>query len=398
MDTTETAPSTDAADPIADALNSLDTAAPAEDTGTDLLMDFAKELSEPDAAETETETTETEKVAEEKTVEAEKETEGEEVIPEKPKNKDDWNTLRGSRDKYKTAAEEKEKALAEREERLKTLEMELTETRTKAARITELEARAKEADEYEKKIAVLDVRETKEFQTTINEPLNVLGAEAKTLATSNDADYASVKNMILEPDPVEQRKQFKEITAGWDEEDKAELRDITKSAKVILTKEQQILENAYSAKKETERMSAERAEQQKAAARKEFTAAADTAVTSLREKVPFIPLAEGETEDDRFNALKEKLSAVDFDSQTPRGKAFAAATALMYPQMLKMMAKQATELAEVKAALAKKSSGKPSVSPRDEPAPEGEQDFLKEFGIIEPANYFASSGSLDVRG
>jgi myosin heavy subunit len=356
-------------------------------------MDFAKELTAEDPPEVKPEA---EKPAEEKP-EAEKPSE-EEVIPEKPKNKDDWNTLRGSRDKYKTAAEETEKTLNAERERLKTLETELAETRAKTARLTELEARAKEADEYEKELAVTRVEATKEYKETIAKPLQAIGEQADILAKSNEADVEAVYRMLNEGDPAKQRAQLKEITAGWDDIDRLDLKKMAEDARTILGRQASIRENAHAAAKETEKMSAERAEQQKAAARKEFTAAADTAIQSLREKIPFIPLADGETEDDRFNALKEKLSGVDFDAQTPRGKAFAAATALMYPQMVKMMAKISDELAETKAALAKRQGGKASVAPRDEPAPEGEGDFFKEFGITEPANYFAQSGSLDVRG
>ncbi len=378
------------------AMNSLDDApATAEDNGTDLLMDFAKELTAEDAPDPDAEkpTSEPEKPAEE----PEKPAEEEEVIPEKPKNKDDWNTLRGSRDKYKTAAEEREKELTTERTRLKALEAELAETKAKAARVAELEARAKEADEYEKELAVTRVEATKEYKETIAKPLQTIGEQADILAKSNEADVEAVYRMLNEEDPAKQRTQLKEITAGWDELDRLDLKKMVEDARVLLAKQEEIRTNAHAAAKETEKLSAQRAEQQKAAARKEFTAAADTAVASLREKVPFIPLADGETEDDRFDALKGKLATVDFDAQTPRGKAFAAATALMYPQMVKMMAKQAAEIAELKAAAAKKQSGKPSVAPRDEPAADDGGDFLANFGITEPAGFFGSA-SLDVRG
>lgn len=393
MDPTETP----AADPIADAINSLDgpEIAPAE--GPDLLMDFANELAsdEPEKpAEPETPEKPTEP-AEPETPEKPAE---EEVIPEKPKNKDDWNVLRGSRDKYKTAAEEKEKALEAERERIKALEAELGETKTKAARLAELEEKAKLADEYEKELAVTRVEATREYRDTIAKPLQAIGEAAETLAKSNDTDPEEVFRMLNEDDPAKQRTMLKEITAGWDEIDRLDLRKAADDARVLLAKQAEIKANALAASKETEKLAAERAEREKAETRKAFTAAADTAVASLREKIPFIPLTDGETEDDRFNALKTKLAEVDFDAQTPRGKAFAAATALLYPQMVKMMAKQAAEVAELKAALAKKQASKAGVAPRDEPEAEGEGDFFEEFGIVETANMFAPTGGLDVRG
>lgn len=376
-------------DPLEAAMTSLDAQeAPAEPT-TDLLMDFAKELSADEPEEVKPETPETPK--------AEDPPAGDD-IPDKPKNKDDWNKLRGSRDELKKSDEAKSKTLAEREERLKSLEAELTETKAKAARVIELEERAKLADEYEKELAVTRVEATRDYKATIAEPLKVIGDLVETLSKENEADVEAVYRMINEVDPAKQRSQFKEITAGWDEVDRLELRDKTREARVLLDKQFEIRSNAHAAAKETERLSAERAEQQKVVSRKEFTAAADTAIASLREKVPFIPLADGETEDGRFGLLKTRLEAVDFDSQTPRGKAFAAATALMYPQMLRMMQKQAEEIATYKAAVGKKQSGKPSVSPNPEPSGEDTGDFFKEFGIQEPASFFATSGSIDVRG
>ena len=376
-------------DPLEAAMTSLDAQeAPAEPT-TDLLMDFAKELSADEPEEVKPEAPETPKA---------EDPPAEDDIPDKPKNKDDWNKLRGSRDELKKSDEAKSKTLAEREERLKSLEAELTETKAKAARVIELEERAKLADEYEKELAVTRVEATRDYKATIAEPLKVIGDLVETLSKENEADVEAVYRMINEVDPAKQRSQFKEITAGWDEVDRLELRDKTREARVLLDKQFEIRSNAHAAAKETERLSAERAEQQKVVSRKEFTAAADTAIASLREKVPFIPLADGETEDGRFGLLKTRLEAVDFDSQTPRGKAFAAATALMYPQMLRMMQKQAEEIATYKAAVGKKQSGKPSVSPNPEPSGEDTGDFFKEFGIQEPAAFFATSGSIDVRG
>jgi myosin heavy subunit len=387
-DASPAAAAADTLDPIESAMNGLDSQEPSTDAPTsDLLMDFANELTADEAPDP----TKGGKPADDKPAE-------EEVIPEKPKNKDDWNTLRGSRDKYKTAVEEKEKALAERETRLKALEAELTETKAKTARLAELEEKAQLADEYEKELAVTRVEATRDYKKTISEPLKEIGTLVETLAQENGADLEEVFRMINEPDPAKQRAMFKDLAAGWDEEDRLELRDKTREARTLLDRQAEIRENAYAAQKETERLSAERTSQQKEAARKEFTSAADIALKSLREKVPFIPLVDGETENDRFTALKEKLAGVDFDTQTPRGKAFAAATALLYPQMVKMMQKQAEEIASYKANITKRQSGVPNVAPNTGASAADDGDFLKNFGISEPAEFFRSSGSLDVRG
>ena len=403
MDTTTT-------DPVEAALNSLDAPPASNEPSGDLLADFTRDIlgdapeptetPKPDAEETPTpdkadpEPTETPKTED-------KPAEDPDAIPEKPKNRADWDTLRGSRDKYKGMAEERERLLAEREARLKEVEAEREELKAKAARIAELELRAKEAEEYEKELAITRIEATREYKESIAKPLQTIGEQAEILAKSNETNEDSVFNMLNEADPVKQREAFKALTTGWDEVDRAELWSMAKDARVLLDKQAAMRENAHAARKEQESLAAQREAEQKELRNKEIRAAADTAIKALREKVPFVPIAEGETEDDRYNALAQKLKDVDFDSQTPRGKAFAAATALMYPTMLKMMAAKDAELVELRAAVGKKQATKPNVEPSRETQTPQEEDFFAAFGMKDPGNALASltqSRPLDVRG
>jgi hypothetical protein len=401
---------TDTTDPVEAALNSLDAPSSGNEPSGDLLADFTRDIlgdaPEPEATPApdggETPKPDGDAPEPDETPKTEdKPAEDPDAIPDKPKNKDDWNRLRESRDKHKTAAEERERLLAEREARLKEVEAEREELKAKAARIAELELRAKEAEEYEKELAVTRIEATREYKESIAKPLQTIGEQAEILAKSNETNEDSVFNMLNEADPVKQREAFKALTTGWDEVDRAELWSMAKDARVLLDKQAAMRENAHAARKEQESLAAQREAEQKELRNKEIRAAADTAIKALREKVPFVPIAEGETEDDRYNALTQKLKDVDFDSQTPRGKAFAAATALMYPTMLKMMAAKDAELAELRAAVGKKQATKPNVEPSRETQAPQEEDFFAAFGMKDPGNALASltqSRPLDVRG
>lgn len=311
--------------------------------------------------------------------------------PEHPSNKDHWNNLRASRDRHKAAAEEKDAFLKEKDAQIEEL-------KSKAARAAELEEKLKVFDEQERELAIARVEATREYKDNIEKPLQAIGTQAEALAQSNEGDVGAVFRMLNEADPVKQRTMLKELTAGWDEIDRLDMKKMADDARTLLDKQDAMRTNAHAAAKEREEIASRTAAAEKEAVRKEFTNATADVVKSLREKMPFTPLVEGETEDDRYNLLAQKVQAVDFDNQTPRAKALAAASALALPKAIETIAAKDKEIAELKAALAKESKSKPTVSPKAETKPaEPEKDFFEEFGIREPAAMFGSHG-LDVRG
>lgn len=308
--------------------------------------------------------------------------------PDKPASSDDWSRLRESRNRYKAEA-------AERESLLREKEAEVAELKAKAARTAELEEKLKVFDEQEKELAVARVESTREYKETIEAPLKAIGEQVDILATSNEGDVSAVHRMLVEPDPAKQRTMLKEITSGWDEIDRLDLKKMAEDARTILDKQDAMRTNAHAAAKEREQIASQREVETKEKSRKEFINATGEVVKSIREKVPFIPLAEGETEDDRYSSLAQKVVQVDFESQTPRAKALAVASTFALPQAVKTIAAKDKEIAELKEALAKSSKSKPSVTPKaDSPTDEGEQDFFDAMGIPQPNQMFGSM-SLD---
>ena len=213
--------------------------------------------------------------------------------------------------------------------------------------------------------------------------MQVIGENVDTLARANESDPESVKDMLLEADPAKQRATFKELTVGWDEVDKAELWSMTKDARVILDKQDLMRSNASAAAKEQAELASKREQAEKEAFRKEFTAQTKEVMKALREKTPFVPVAEGETEDDRYLSLEQKVAAVDFDAQTPRAKAFAAAAAIERPKLIQAMQKMQEELETLRARVKDSNATKASVSPGAESRPPAEEseDFLTALGV-----------------
>ena len=304
--------------------------------------------------------------------------------PDKPTSSDDWSRLRESRNKHKAAAEEKEAILREKE-------AEIADLKQKAARTVELEEKLKAFDEQEKELALARVESTLEYKENIEKPLDAIGKQVEILVKSNEGDLTAVRAMLIEADPVKQRAMLKEITSGWDEIDRLDLKKMAEDTAVLLDKQDAMRSNAHAASKEQKEIAAKREAEQKEAARKEFQKVTGDVVQSLREKVPFVPLVEGETEDDRYSALAQKVAQVDLDVADARAKALAVASTFALPQAIRTIAAKDTEIASLKAALAKALSDKPSLDPTaDKQTEEGERDFFEEFGIKDRSNMFGS--------
>lgn len=308
----------------------------------------------------------------------------EEEIPEKPASKDHWDTLRASRDRHKTAAEEKAAILVEKEARISELE-------AKAARVAELEDRMRLFEEQEKELALARVESTLEYKQNIDAPLKAIGEQAEILTTSNDSDVAEVKRMLIEADPAKQRALLKEITSGWDEIDRMDLRKMAEDARVLLDKQEAMRANAHAASKEQSEIATKRETEQKELARKEFAKAAGDAAKSIREKLPFSALFEGETEDDRYSVLAQKVAQVDLDTQTPRAKALAIASTLAMPKAIQTIGQRDAEIATLKAALAKALDGKPSVETKTDATQDSKElDYFDAMGVPQPRAMFGT--------
>jgi len=227
---------------------------------------------------------------------------------------------------------------------------------------------------------MLRVEEGSEYKKAVSEPLGAIEEQVVALGKENEASLDAVFDAVNEPDLAKQRTKLKEVTAGWDEIDKVELRNMAADARVLFGKQRELRENAATAAKQQEELTAAEAEKAAAETQKQFLKASESVVSQIKEKLPFVPLRDGETADDRAAALAEKLKNVDYEAQTPHGKAAAAASALVLPQAIKTISKLQKDLKALETRLAEKNAAKPTKS--DAVAdPVEEEDFFKSVGI-----------------
>lgn len=351
---------------------------------TDKSDETTEETTEKSDDVEESEETESEESEEEETESEESEEEDVSEDPPKGSSKkasEDWKKLRGSRDKYKDQATELENAVKEKEAKLAEFEAKVAEMEGKAALSEELQAKLDNYDELERQVAMIRVEESPEYKKAVSEPLSTIEEQVVALGKENEASLDDIFDAVNEPDLAKQRIKLKEVTAGWDEIDKIELRNMAADARTLFSKQREMRENAASAAKQHEELTKAEAEKAAAAAKQEFLKASESVVSQIKEKMPFVPLREGETAEKRIAALAEKMKTVDYDSQSVHGKAVAAAAALALPTAIQTITKLQSDIKALEKRLSSKNASKPTQSAPVDDAGDDEEDFFESVGI-----------------
>jgi len=129
---------------------------------------------------------------------------------------------------------------------------ELTQLREIAAKLPDLEQKATFVEEAEKKIAILDVRQSTEYQNTINKPLEAIGKSIDVIAEANQIKVHDLEDAIAESDPVKRRELLRAVMADMEDMDKREVMEMVRDTQAIFAKKADMEARAYEAKKELE--------------------------------------------------------------------------------------------------------------------------------------------------
>lgn len=383
-ETTPTA-AAESSSPLADALidfNALGSPPPevkaeAEDDGSSFLEEFNRETPAPEEKPVETPPTET----------PAEETEKDEIDEIKAPAGASEKTVKGMADLKKMAKDFKQKA--EAAEKLRTQELadrdkRIAELEEKMAALPELSEKAKFAEEAERELAISRVEATREYKATIDAPLVAIEKAALAIATANDIPADTILDAITEPDGAKRRELMKGVIANLDDLDKQEVLRMAGDTQELLRKRDEIRNRATDALKEQEERQKATETLTKKQAREAFEREAENTVAELRKRLPFIPIADGETADNVFTALLTKAKATDLDSASVTNKAFAAASAIFLPRMAKQLAKVQEENKTLLARIAEGNKGRATVTDKAEaPITEG-GDFFGNLGIADP--------------
>lgn len=248
-------------------------------------------------------------------------------------------------------AAEREIALQEAQKRIAEFEgKDITQYEKK---IADLESKVSEAEKFR---AIHDVQNSQTYRDEILKPAAEIGEAMDVFAKMYTEDgedpaklKADLKNALQIEDVAEQRKRINAITEGWNQLDAADFLQAARTTRQLLSRSQELLDNAETTKKELQFIS-EREGKKKADA----DIAAMKAATAAVEKQLF----------EKFSILGEDVTTAEevrkaqFED-TPTNRALAAK---LWPLVRalndKFLAGQA-KIKEFEADIAKRSAAKP---------------------------------------
>lgn len=322
------------------------------------------------------ETEETPPAPDKKEGEEEEDPHGDTPAKDDPNANKKWVELKGENKKLKAEIRAERDTLAskltEKDKEIEELRGKTTDYESKASEIEELRQKAARVDEVEKELSVHRVESSQEYKRSITEPLNAISGRLEQIAKENDVDVNALFDAVGEPDPVKQRALLKELLPTLDEVDKPMVVRAAEDTRGILSKRDQMREDAANARKELEERQSAESTKAKEASRKEFKSAVERTMEGIKARIPHVELAKGETPEGVFAAMVKGASEVDFDSMTVEGKALAAGSGLALVRALKIIGHQEARLKVLEARTASDKDTLPSI--KDKPVPPAKEE------------------------
>jgi len=220
----------------------------------------------------------------------------------------------------------------------------------------ELETYRTKATEYEQRMALVDVTQTEEYQTTIGKPLeqaeHLIGEYAKEYQL-NVADIAAA---AMQDNPLARNKALAEMASNMNTFDQQEFHKLVTNARDLYLRSEQAKSKASETLKYIEAQRQQKAEEAKQYSLKQREEASTKVWGGLEANLGFL---KDLPEKDKI--LADARSA-DIASSPPDVQAYAAYAAVLLPTMKNQMEAQAKKIAELEASIAKRSGASPKVS------------------------------------
>lgn len=243
----------------------------------------------------------------------------------------------------------KDKAAIEQER--ETLRQQLEELKKDDPAIykRQIEEKDKALTDYEQKVALLDVKASKEYETAVLLPFEAIGRNVATIAETYEVNPAAIQQALLNPDPAAQRKALNELISEFSDADKAEIMAHAREVRALSTKAAELESKAVEAKKEVEFRRHQEAEESKKTESARMKQAGEKVWETMAEKLPLLKDA----------TVAEQVRKAELDPKDPAMKAYNAYAGMALPVLAKTNQELTAKVAELQAALDARASARP---------------------------------------
>jgi hypothetical protein len=285
------------------------------------------------------------------------------------KTKADWKSLKAVKKQIEQERDDLRKELESLKAQPKTQTNEEDIARVKQ----ELEQYKSQVEEYDKRMALVDVKQSREYQENIAKPLANAESIIQAFATKYELSIPDIAKAAMQPNILERNSLLAEMVLGMNDFDKFEFKKVVDEAQQLFVRAQMVEENAHASRKYAEEQWRKQQEEQTTQQKQAFDAAAERVWKGITKRMPFI--AEDATAAEKM-ALDARNS--DLASATPDVQAYARYASVLLPTVLERFEQQQAKIKELEGAISKRSGAAPraksgSVPTQTSDAPE---DFM----------------------
>ena len=264
--------------------------------------------------------------------------------------------------------------------RFKQLKAELKEYKTETerlrqltaeydAKVAELDALAAKNDpgpleeklrEYEQDLMFRDLEATDIYKRTVEEPITQIMEGMARIAEENNIDVDALIDVLALDDPRERKSQLSGLLVGVPEQDKIEVYMAARDLDPLMARRDNLFSNVQEALNEARMIDEANQKEvlaQRAVERQEIAGAV---VNKVKEKLPFLKVAEGVD----FGVIEKKAADLDPNVADPVDIAFGAVASQLVPVLVREYAIMRKEVEALTDKLAEYDSAEPSLSGR----------------------------------
>lgn len=280
-----------------------------------------------------------------------------------------WKKLKAAEKAAKQRATELEAKYNETSTKLTEYESRMKELEASATQVAEVDRLKGVMAEMESELAISRVEATPEYKRTVVEPMARLIGVAERLAKRYDTEgKGHLKERLLgiieTKDIDSQREKMEDLTSEWRESDRFDLYRLGDDYQVIQGRREEIQGNAKDALAQIEARQREETEQSKAENTRTWQRSVTEVADTLKAAIPGLS-------EERFKQIQGQVAANNFDAEKPQGKAFAAYSAVLLPEVLKQVKTLMASNTALEAKIKSLQGSKPG-------AGEGKQEDIKE--------------------